>query len=420
MLDHTNPGRVHHDEAHPSWAAVEGVLLRGSVPAGREPHQWRREPRPRTGHSSWTDEGSARRAIYRATGFTKPAAALPVGDYLRIHRDRWPEVDQDVDEGFARIEDLRLLDSDVARQLFAAAGWDTTVVVATLYALPGVVLLRSEHLVEVQAQPNAERNAWEFRNPWNPEPPMEFCDSRSRTEAERRAAETVDAACRPQIEEQDWYPSRYRDPFKRRLALESRHGVRMVPLSALPWPHNQSNCRLGPLAGTLRTAVIDAQTAHAAAFLSQDGRTAMESCRYHQPDWPRLVGILVDILGSAGAGEPQPRQHPDYRRLSAEDQQWLGSLLEEPIDWDDRDQSLTNGQHRVCALRAARVQPCPVRGNYLLDTDYGSAIPATKQAKNAIRASWRRYASERGWPRWVGTLIGKLPPAMQTRISMEY
>jgi hypothetical protein len=38
--------------------------------------------------------------------------ALLVGDYLRIHRDRWPECDQDVDERFARVEHLRLLNPE--------------------------------------------------------------------------------------------------------------------------------------------------------------------------------------------------------------------------------------------------------------------------------------------------------------------
>ncbi len=88
VLDHANPDRVRHDEAHPSWPPAERVLLRGAVAAGHKPHRWRREPTPRTGHITWANADEPRRASYRATGFTKLAAALLVRDYLRIHRDR--------------------------------------------------------------------------------------------------------------------------------------------------------------------------------------------------------------------------------------------------------------------------------------------------------------------------------------------
>ena len=173
---------------------------------------------------------TARRASYRAAGFTKPAAALLVGDYLRIHRDRWPECDQDVDEGFARVEHLRLLDPEPAQQLFAAPAWGSTVVVASLYGLPGVLVLRGEDAVDIQALPNPERAAWEPRNRGRAEPSMVFTGSHTPTDAERQAAEAIDAACRPQADEADWYPRRFSDPFQRRLALESRYGLRTVPL----------------------------------------------------------------------------------------------------------------------------------------------------------------------------------------------
>jgi hypothetical protein len=234
VLDHANPDRVRHNEADPWWPPAEGVLLRGAVVAGQEPHRWRREPIPPTGHITWADADWPRRTPYRATGFTKPATALLVGDYLRIHRDRWPECDQDVDEGFARVEHLRLLDPEPAQRLFADPAWGSTVIVASLYGLPGVLMLRGEDTVDVQVLPNPERAAWEPRNRWSPQPSMEFADSRTPTDAERQVAEAIDTTRRPQVDEADWYPSRFSDPFQKRLALESRYGLRTVPLSALP------------------------------------------------------------------------------------------------------------------------------------------------------------------------------------------
>ncbi|MBB5891868.1 hypothetical protein ACFFS4_44405 [Kutzneria kofuensis] len=416
VLDHANPGRVRHDEAHPWWPPAGKVLLRGAVAAGHEPYRWRREPIPWTGQVTWADADWPPRAPYRATGFTKSAAALLVGDYLRIHRDRWPECDQDVDEGFARVEHLRLLNPELTQQLFVDLVWGGTVVVASVYGLPGVLMLRGEDTVEVQAVPNPERAAWEARNRWSGQPSMVFIDSHAPTDAERQAAEAIDAACRPQADEAGWYPSRFSDPFQRRLALESRYGLRTVPLSALPWPHGQSNCRMGRIADTYKAVVADEQTAHAAAFLSAEGRETMSSCSYHQPDWPRLVRILTEILDTANGQDPQPQRHPDYVLLSAEDKQWLQTLLIDPIEWDDRDQMLTNGQHRLCALRAAEVQHCPVRGRYLPDTTHSAAVPAADHARAAIRVSWQDYAAARRWPRWAGTLADKLPSAIQMRL----
>ncbi|MGC7102702.1 hypothetical protein ACPZ19_49230 [Amycolatopsis lurida] len=92
---------------------------------------------------------------------------------------------------------------------------------------------------------------------------------------------------------------------------------------------------MGRIAGTFKAVVADEQTAHAAAFLSTEGRKAMNSCPSHQPDWPRLVRILVEILDTADGRAPQPQLHPDYVLLSAEDKQWLRTLLAESIEWDD-------------------------------------------------------------------------------------
>jgi hypothetical protein len=45
--------------------------------------------------------------------------------------------------------------------------------------------------------------------------------------------------------------------------------------------------------------VPDVQVAHAAAFLSDDGRRARASCKYHKRDWVRLVRILWETHDQA-------------------------------------------------------------------------------------------------------------------------
>lgn len=414
VLDHTSPERMDHDEARPWWPHNERLLLLGGVAAGDQPHRWRREPRPLSGHVTWANAESPRRAARRATAFTKPAEALLVGDYLRIHRDRWPECDQEVDEGYSRIEHIRLINSDLTQRMFDDPAWYGPVIVVSTYGLNGVLVLRAQDAIEVQASPSPERMAWEIRNQWAHSPSPVFKGSRVPTDDEDQTARTVDAARRPQVDETHWYPSQYSDHFQRRLALESHYGLRMVPLSALPWPHFQAACRMGRIAETYEAAVDDEQTAHAAAFLSPEGRDCMSSCRYHQPDWPRLVHMLTEILDNGDGQYPEPQQHPDYAQLSARDQEWLLSLLNAPIEWDDRDQMLTNGQHRLCALRAAGVLSCPVRGRHLPDTDHGQPIPADNHARATIQATWRKHAAQR-WPHWIGHLIDKLSSMIKMR-----
>lgn len=419
MLDHVNPDRVRHDTAHPWWPPVEDVLLHGGLLAGDQPYRCRRQPSPLTRDIDWASTASPPRSPHWATWFSKPASALRVGDYLRIHDGRWPENDHDVDEGFARVEHLRLLDKDEAETLFADPAWHTPVVTASVYGLSGILVLRGEDQVRVMAYVNPEREALERRNEWSGHPLMEFTGSRLPIEAERKTADGLDAASRPQVDEADWYPSLFSDPFARRLAMESSYGMRSVPLSALPWPHGQSKCRMGRIAAAHQHAVPDEQAAHAAAFLSPEGRQAMASCPYHQPDWSRLVHILQESLDHADGVDPELAKHPEYHQLSRDEKRALYSLMSEPIDCNDRDQSLTNGQHRLCALRAAGVLQCPVNGYYLSDIDYGAPVGATDHARAAIKASWRNYALEQGWPPWAGTIVRALPRAIQARLIVR-
>lgn len=202
--------------------------------------------------------------------------------------------------------------------------------------------------------------------------------------------------------------------------MESQYGVRVVPLSALPWPHHQSKCPMVGIAASYE-GVHDEQTSHAAAFVSREGREAMITCPYHQPEWSRLAPIACDLVDAAQAiargDDRQLLRHPGYASLPREEKRWLRALLFDPIDWGDRDDGLTNGQHRLCALRAANVRECPVRGEYLPDTDHGVAISSADHARATVCASWQTYSKTRRWPSWLGTVLAKLPPMLQKRMA---
>ena len=159
--------------------------------------------------------------------------------------------------------------------------------------------------------------------------------------------------------------------------------------------------------------VPDYQAAHAAAFLSSDGRRVMASCDYHQCDWVRLVRMLRETLDQANGNDVGPQTHPEYGQLSGDEQEWFLGLMKDPINWSDGGKELGGGQHRSCALRAAGIEACPVWGRFLPDTDYGTPVDASDHARNAITASWTSYASKRGWPAWTGVLASKLPRSIR-------
>jgi hypothetical protein len=194
-----------------------------------------------------------------------------------------------------------------------------------------------------------------------------------------------------------------------RLAMKSTYKLRPMPLSTLPWPHIQFKCRMGHIVDEERIATPDIQAAHAAAFLSRRGRKVMASCPYHQPDWRRLVRILQETAKATSNSDPHIEGHPEYALLSNDEKRWLCSLVTGPIVCEDQDDLLTDGQHRLCALRAAGVTQCLIGGNLTTNTAYGAPITAAKHAHAVIKTSWLLYATKRGLPAWVGAIANHAP-----------
>jgi hypothetical protein len=413
MLDSVNPGRLAHDCEDPSWKKVPDPLLRGGQRAGLHPRPKRRQPSDR-GSIEWATTASPQRASHRASAFTKPAWALIVGDYVQVCANRWPPQDVDTDEGFARVEHVDVVDAEVAESVFDDPTWHTMVFVVTVNSLPGVLLLRREDDISVMTYVNPEREAWDKRNPWFEEPLFIVAGSRGPTSNELSAASAADQRLRPAVSEADRYVSSFADEADRRFVLDSVSGVRIVPLAALPWPHNQARCPLADLVEQEVGAHPDSKAAHAAAFTSDAGARAQQTCPYHRPDWPKLVRILEESIDLA-SDDPHVEQHPDYGDLSDEEREWLYTLIVEPLIWDDNDSHLTNGQHRLCALRGAGIERAPVDGSYLPDTDYGGPCSAPDDAQQTIAACWDRYAADRGWPVWVGRRASKLPRRWRVR-----
>jgi hypothetical protein len=144
----------------------------------------------------------------------------------------------------------------------------------------------------------------------------------------------------------------------------------VVRVDALPYAHQPYQCRH---AGRFDAAAGGPEHLHWTEHAVAQGRLFYESltpadfksCHYHRADWHKiaLASIHVLAIGPDGAGDflAACRAVIKHRRLRRRDQGWLISLFTEPIDWHPGLVTVTNGQHRICALRAAGAAECVVR-----------------------------------------------------------
>ncbi|MFZ2176594.1 MAG: hypothetical protein WAW17_21645 [Rhodococcus sp. (in: high G+C Gram-positive bacteria)] len=380
VLSQPRSDRIAHDLAHPFWTSAQHRLFRCGKSAGFNPPFESRVP---PAGSQLVRESTAASPT-NATVFRKSASAMLVGDYLRVHGGRYPLQDRTFDEGFSRIEAIRIVDAADALVIFADTAWHGDVVTISVYGLRGTLLLRAQDEVDVLAFVNPERAALDVRDPWATGPMLGLSASRRRTADEMELARKVDHAHRPEVDESAFYSSMYKNPDERRRAVESKIGLRMVPLSALPWPHRQYQCAFAIAAGKQLGRYGDAQAAHAAGFLSPDGQDTMKSCRYHEPRWLLVSKIVADCWDQRTQTLPGVADHPLYADLPTDDREALSSLTTDPMVWNDGADAIANGQHRLCAMRAAGVTHSIVDGQFLPDTDYGRGTSAVEHARATL------------------------------------
>jgi hypothetical protein len=138
--------------------------------------------------------------------------------------------------------------------------------------------------------------------------------------------------------------------------------LRVVRVDDLPWPRSLRRCAHRR---RLRRAILASpptrflsSSRHQAAcrgvsarVLGGLGTDDFAACPFHRGDW-RLVARAAVTLARGG----------DPGALPEREGRWLASLVEDPIAWDEGSARLDNGQHRVCALRAAGVELCVAAG----------------------------------------------------------
>ncbi|MFI7135796.1 hypothetical protein ACIBQ1_59835 [Nonomuraea sp. NPDC050153] len=402
VLTQIDADREHHEQAAPWWPSlpapfftrahiVTAVRQLPAAPATEPPD--RRDGRPPR----------------MATTMTMPAHALRPGDYLEAIAARHPAADRSSDEGFARVQWIEVLDPEHAGRLTTHPAWrGQRLLLVRLRSALDILLLGADSPVRVLAYVNPERAAFEGSFDSDGDGPTfdpKVPAGRPFTPAEEQAAHLQRERLRQDVrlpaDEAALYPQRQTDPAERRRLLHGVNGVRLVPLSSLPWPHGLFKCAHAPTGARLargypRDKDSDgaSQAAHAELF-TQLSAQDFAACPYHQANWP-LIGEIARRAVVGPEREWRSALIPaDTDQLTRQDERWLNSFEIDPINWDDGHDAITNGQHRLCALRAAGVLTCPVDGRHVPDDSYPTPVPAHEHAWQTVTGFWTRYLTKR-------------------------
>jgi hypothetical protein len=139
----------------------------------------------------------------------------------------------------------------------------------------------------------------------------------------------------------------------------------VVPVAALPWPHNPARCphhsRFEQISRCYPLRCRESGAPGAQFFLTLS-ESDFESCEYHEPDWYAVAQASVEVLEALSLdAELDDAIEATSGHFSSElELKALHSLFADPIIWTEEGSSITNGQHRTCALKASGAPLCVV------------------------------------------------------------
>ncbi|WP_326763410.1 hypothetical protein OG978_01265 [Streptomyces sp. NBC_01591] len=407
-LGEVDGDRARWDAAHPWWPEMHGPLFTGSrLATGPHPFRSTIEGPSLVKQAASCEPHPPRR---RAAVFDKPAHTVMVGDYLQVHAVRHPKWDMRIDEGFHRVEWVGHLTGGALAGVLNNPAWARGhLTLVSVHGLSGILVL-PEIPVPVLVRPNPERRRSDEDEAWHEGPFYELAGATEPDLAEQRRA---DAGLRPEppASEAELYPSRFSSAAARALHLDGVTSIRPVAASHLPWPHGLFKCPLGERAKSLAATYPKghSKTAHAELFTQLDGQD-FAACPYHQADdWK---AIAEAVLAFARAERDSDEQDRLYRaaHLSDRDRAWFRSLIGGGhIWWDTGQKNLTNGQHRLCALRAAGVEVIPVYGRHLPDQDETKPSEAAHaHARRTVEDFWDTHTAAALRPGVLSTQLARL------------
>jgi hypothetical protein len=140
-----------------------------------------------------------------------------------------------------------------------------------------------------------------------------------------------------------------------------REQFRVVRVSSLPFAHNPFKCDHRQL---FDESAEDA-TAEGRRFFQSLSAAQFAACAYHQTtDWRTLASASVRLFrGFADRPVCELLRAVEGLPSSEWDREALYGLFVDPIVWGRGNESVTNGQHRICAIRASGARLCAIDHN---------------------------------------------------------
>jgi len=102
----------------------------------------------------------------------------------------------------------------------------------------------------------------------------------------------------------------------------------------------------------------EAELVAGAQFYTSLSSGDFEVCDFHDGNWSQIAEASIELLANLSTFDPDAigtRADAAFPGKGT-DAAWLASLFWDPIVWRDGQSTVTNGQHRLCAIRASGAQ----------------------------------------------------------------
>jgi hypothetical protein len=170
--------------------------------------------------------------------------------------------------------------------------------------------------------------------------------------------------------------------------------MQVVAVADLPWAHNPYECAHADRFEATRKLygeALDTEGPTGAHFFLSLDEDAFASCRYHQYDWRAIAAASIELFETLDS-KSQHSEIVDRASVllaNEADRGLLVSLFSDPIKWSPGATAITNGQHRICALKAAGAALCVARTHGELRTEPVAADPY-RRAQSTLAEYWAR------------------------------
>lgn len=171
-------------------------------------------------------------------------------------------------------------------------------------------------------------------------------------------------------------------------------GMQVVAVADLPWAHNPWKCAHAERYQAVRKLYgkgCSGEIASGAHFFLSLDADQLAACPYHQHDWLAIAAASVKLLNRLPPTSSQEEvlKAADKLLHRSSDRSQLHLLFTDPIAWHPDSTTITNGQHRACALKAANAPLCVALTHNELP---GNAAPADprRRAQRTLAEYWMK------------------------------